>query len=127
MIDDMGRCESCGKIIPEGDLVLQGNEIRCKQDCADPEIGTDRDYPLKFGKGMKATLEALPEHEGCLYPGATMGEIKASGGTAYALTKAMEYGWANTYGTDNNREAPSYYRTKRGTRALNGHRKGKEG
>jgi hypothetical protein len=49
----------------------------------------------KLGKGMRTLLEALPEHEGCLYPGATMGELKASGATPYLLRKARELGWAN--------------------------------
>jgi len=71
----------------------------------------------KLGKGMRTLLESLPEHEGCLYPGATMGELKASGATPYLLRKARELGWANVY-TDNNREAPSYYRTPQGTKAL---------
>lgn len=73
---------------------------------------------MKLSKGMRTLLEALPEYEGCLYPGATMGEIKASGGSYYLLRKAMELEWANTYGRNNNREAPSYYRTKQGTKAL---------
>lgn len=72
---------------------------------------------MKLSKRMRTLLEALPEHEGCLYPGATMGELKASGGTPYLLRRARELGWANVY-TDNNREAPSYYRTKQGTEAL---------
>lgn len=72
---------------------------------------------MKLSKGMRNLLKALPEHEGCLYPGATMGELKASGATPYLLRKAREEGWANIY-TDNNREAPSYYRTSQGTKAL---------
>lgn len=112
-------CRKCGKITLWGDLVLDGTDLWCKGTCSDAQ----EDRPLKFLKGMETTLESLPEHEGCLYPGATTGEIKASGGTSYALKKAMEYGWANTYGKDNNREAPSYYRTKLGTRALAAHRR----
>lgn len=76
---------------------------------------------MKLTKVMQTVLEALPGYEGgALYPGASMAEIKASGGTPYALRRARDEGWAGMY-TTNNREAPSYYRTETGTRALETH------
>lgn len=109
------RCEGCGKITPVGDLFLDGSDFLCADNCTEGRF----DKVIKLSPLMRATLEALEEYEGAsLYPGTSTAEVVASGGRWHCLSKAIDLKWANSYGT-NNREVPTYYRTDKGTRALN--------
>ncbi|WP_040829000.1 hypothetical protein [Nocardia jiangxiensis] len=76
------------------------------------------DTPRKLSETMRTTLEALHGWENILGRGTSAGEIDAAGGSRSCLRRAIENGWAISYGSNELRDAPVYRRTKAGTERL---------